>query len=191
MPKLYNKPDDAARALLAQAMAHHDDLAAAGVRVGVVMVDPARSETGEPTGPALGSHHTWADVRLVGRRQRVYTPLDMLIDVDAVRWHELDDPKRVALLDHELTHVEVARGDEGQVIMDVDGRPKLRMIEDDYLLSGFYAVAERHGADAMEVVGARGLWDKGRQLLFPWAQGAQSKRKVRIPVAGGGEGRIS
>ena len=182
MPKLYNKPDDAALALLSQAMVHHHDLDTYGVRVGIIMVDPARSETGEPTGPALGSYSTWAETRLVGHKRRVYTPLDVEIDVDAARWREIDDPKRVALLDHELTHVEVMRGSEGQPQQDVDGRPKLRLIDDDYKLTGFYAVAERHGPNAMEVIGARGLWDRGRQLLFPWAQGVQSKRKVRMPV---------
>jgi hypothetical protein len=64
--------------------------------------------------------------------------------VDAYRWPELDELTQVAVLDHELTHLELVTDDEGTVKYDDYGRPKLRMRLHDICHGWFSEVAKRH-----------------------------------------------
>ncbi len=131
MSKKFSEPTEADEMLLTAAMAQYrPELVAAKARVGLIMVQAVRDQHGQKLGPAL-SHHghsALARVRLVSDRDRVHTPFDVLIEIDADHW-ELEggqDPKqRAALLHHELLHVEVKRNRNNDVLRDDQDRPRI------------------------------------------------------------------
>lgn len=153
MPKTYEKGRPDQIKLLAEVMAeHHPELAELGVRVGLVNVLPACSEDGEPTGPAIkfAGAAVAAQVKLTTPAQRVHVDYDAIVSIDNARWNELSDESRAALLDHELTHLEVAKDKDGVAIITDDLRPKLKTRPDDFIVTGFYEVIKRHGDAALE-----------------------------------------
>lgn len=151
---------------------HHRDLAEAGVRVGARLAFATVDEnTGEPKGPAL-KHHGYpagAIVRIVSHRDRVAGMPDAMIDLDGEAWeNDWDDDRKAAVIDHELTHLEVQYDEDGAVKLDDCHRPKLKMRLHDWELGGFAEIAKRYKEAALEVEGARKMADKYGQMLFPW-----------------------
>lgn len=150
---------------------HYPDLTEAGVTVAVLFAHAPRNETtGEPKGPAL-THANWPAAALVkvnSQKDRVEGKSDATILLDGDQWPDWSDGRKAAVIDHELYHLEVQRDQEGGIKLDDANRPKLKIRPHDWQLSGFAAIAERHGQDAFEVEAARLLKDKHGQLLFPW-----------------------
>ncbi len=84
----------------------------------------------------------------------------MTITIDRFSWKHLDHDHRRALLDHELTHIQV----------DVEKEfPRVTLRAHDFELGGFYEVAERHRAAAPEARVQRQILvrDERGQLLLP------------------------
>lgn len=182
-PKMFHKADDSVMEIVREMIEeHHPDLASVDIRVGVVMVYPALNKDGEPTGHAvsLSGAACAAKIRKVPAKDRVHTPFDVRIEIDADRWSDLPKASRRALIDHELEHVVVRKDDAGTPITDDDLRPKLRLKPDDWVLTGFQCVVDRHGDSALEAMALHTLWDMHGQGLFSWAKDApknnQSKR---------------
>lgn len=142
---------------------HHRDLLEVEVKIGVVMVS-------NPDGPAVthAGAAALAKVRKLNERDRLLTGYDAIIEVDALEYGELSPSRRSALFDHELTHLEIARGTRsGHVKYNADGRPKLQMRPDDWTLTGFADVVERHGTEANEACAIHSLVQK--QMMFPFS----------------------
>lgn len=151
---------------------HHQELEEAGVRVGARFAyAPVNLSTGEPKGEAL-KHHGYAAaavVRIVSHRDRVAGMPDAMIDIDGQAWaDEWNEERRRAILDHELTHLEVVRDEDGAIKLDDCHRPKLKMKLHDWQLGGFADIAKRYKEASIEVEAARAMADKHGQLLFPW-----------------------
>jgi hypothetical protein len=169
MPKTFKPASAADRTLLDQVMReHHFRLRAAEVVVRLVMVSPNRDADGNVRGPAIKVHGAPAAacVRAFGPRERMLVGADAVIDVDAARWFDLERAQQIALLDHELTHLEVFEeededGSPGYRRAAVDGCPVVRMRPDDFVISGFVEVIKRHGQAALE---AQAVADVGRQV---------------------------
>jgi len=173
MPKTYSKPDSKELELLKLAIKNwHPDLEEAKAKIALVMVGPAVNDAGDVTAPAITGQGVAvaARVGLVSPKRRVYMEYDAEIEIDETVWADFDADKRLALLDHELEHVQVRRDRNNAIARDDDLRPKLRLGADDYMLTGFVAVAKRHGGNALEVISLRSLWDEYGQALFPFAQ---------------------
>ena len=83
-------------------------------------------------------------------------------------WERLADARRAALIDHELTHLNLTLDQDGQVKLDDRGRPKLHMRHHDWELTGFQEVCERNGEAAVEVY-EMVRWQEtyGQYALFP------------------------
>lgn len=180
--KVFHKADESVMGVVRDMIReHHPDVEGAGVRVGVIMVEPATNEDGEVVAPAVkfAGAEAVAVCRKVARKMRTLLPYEAIIEVDMNRWQELSDESRAALLDHEITHIEVVRGDDGQVAMDDDLRPKIRLRPDDFILTGFYSVIERHGADALEYQSVSRLIDEHGQRLFAFASAPTKKSSGR------------
>lgn len=96
-----------------------------------------------------------AVVSVVPHKQRADKRADAEILIDQVWWDKANDRQRTALLDHEITHLEIHIDDHGFVKQDDQGRPKLRIRLHDWQLGGFRCIAERYGSDAPEVEMAR------------------------------------
>ena len=106
------------------------------------IVDPAISVNGYP---AL------AKIKINSLEDRVQGKADATITIDGNHWDEWPTPRLDAILDHELTHLELRVDKDGALIRDDCGRPVLRMRRHDFQIGGFHSVAERHKQDAAEV----------------------------------------
>jgi hypothetical protein len=99
----------------------------------------------------LAKHHPELKMR-DGEYVNKRADAEILIDME--QWEKLTDNQRLALLDHEITHLEVQVDDVGLVKTDDQGRPKLKLKLHDWQLGGFRSIAQRYGADAIEVMEA-------------------------------------
>jgi Putative phage metallopeptidase len=112
----------------------------------------------------VGGYPAAAMVKITPLRDRALGVADAVIVVDARWWADHpDELERRALIDHELTHLEVCSDPAGRVTIDGDGelvgkpvsddrgRPKLRIRKHDFVIGGFIEVARRHKQRAVEV----------------------------------------
>lgn len=175
MPTIYQTADADVLNLLARVLAdYHPRLAAADVRVGVLTAY-------NPDGDAVrhGGYAAFAAIKPVSAKDRVPKGYDAELVIDERKWAELHDEQRVALLDHELSHLDVidlspaelkaARAESADAPTwktDDRGRPKLRSVPGDWNAGdGFTQVVARHGLDAVEYANlqhARGRADAAR-----------------------------
>ena len=109
--------------------------------------------------PALshGGYAALATVRIVGLRDRVKGHGDAEIILDGDRLKDLKDKTLEAILDHELTHLELPLDATNQVKRDDVDRPKLKMRRHDHQYGWFDEIAARHGNAAIESMQLRGL----------------------------------
>src|SRR5262249_43515530 len=110
---------------------------------------------------------------------------DLYIFIDANRWEESSERRRAAILSHELRHVDFkleGAKNGGGIKYDVYDRPVIKLVPDDWVLTGFSDVCEWYGEDAVEYQAARGVRKKLVQLGLPFS--AEEDRVVE------GVGRI-
>lgn len=149
----FGLPDEVDRELLERAVAEwHKELGEAGVRVGMLF---ASAEDG----PAVKhhGHPALASIRVVPLKDRLTKGYDAEMLVDRGWWDGGTEAHRLALLDHELSHLELKRekpkvpGQVGPVLLDDLGRPRLKLRRGDWNPGdGFAAVVARHGEFASE-----------------------------------------
>lgn len=169
---IYERDEDGRIAEIAAEVCrkYHGELEAAGVRVDYLFAHAKTDKNGDPVGAALklGGYHAAAIVRVVGLKDRVKGHGDAEVIVDGDRWDEWSEERKAAILDHELTHLELIVDEDG-VKRDDYGRPRLRCRLHDRQFGWFDAVARRHGPDAVEVEQAANLVDdlELRQLYLP------------------------
>lgn len=180
MPTIFGLPDPEDTDLLTRARdAWHPDLRVNGVRVQMIF---AETEDGSPA----VKHHGYpalATVRVVPLKDRITKGYDAEMLVDRAFWNLAGERGRLALIDHELSHIEVKKREEkppkgtrrkpGEpvplvVCLDDLGRPKLKLKKGDWNPGdGFGDVVARHGDAASE------FEDLRRAFLF--AQKAKDK----------------
>lgn len=154
----------------------HEELRCHKVKVVALFVYDEDSD-GEPTGTALtmNGYPAAAVVRLTSLKERAHKLGDVELLIDGARWDKLDEQQRIALIDHELTHVRVRTEREtGELLTDAQGRPKLRMRRHDIQIGGFNDVIERHGRAALEAIGIAHATARHAQLLLEWAESIDS-----------------
>jgi hypothetical protein len=98
-----------------------------------------------------------AVISIIPYKQRVDKRADAEIIIDAERWKKFSQRTRRALLDHEITHLEFKIDDDGFVQTDDAGRPKLRLRDHDWDVTGFRSIAQRYGDDSIDVMNLRQL----------------------------------
>lgn len=106
---------------------HKRHLLEAGVRVYLLAAYGPRAKDGSLKGPAIkhGGYAARGVTRIVPVKLRVAGLGDVEVVLDGDRWTELAYEEQLALIDHELTHVDLVLDDESPVLDDA-GRPKLR-----------------------------------------------------------------
>ncbi len=99
--------------------------------------------------------------------QRVDKRADAQILICLKSWESLTDNQRRALIDRAITSLQVEKDENGFIITDDAGRPKLSLRLPDYRMSGFRSIAKRYGADAIEVMDAQ-QWERdfGQDVLL-------------------------
>ena len=165
MTKTYERQiDNEVTALVAAVRReNHRYLEGADVAVDVLMVSDIDDESGEVLAALkLHGYPAQATIKIVGPAQRALGQGDALMTLDFVSWRELPPAARRALIDHELTHLEVVCGKKGEIKRDDSGRPKLKMRLHDYEIGGFREVIERHGKTAPEVITAKACAENGQ-----------------------------
>lgn len=150
---------------------YHPELFNLEVTVDCLIAYGTRNETGFLTSPALTKNGVQCAglVRITNLKDRVkgMADVEMLIDGD-----QLDDWNREelsAIIDHELTHVELNTDKEGNPRGDDIGRPQLKLRKHDYEFGFFNSVARRHGESSAECRNCR-QWlemDQTVQLYLP------------------------
>jgi len=85
---------------------------------------------------------------------------DLLITIDEGQWKGTTRARKLALLDHELSHakLKMKKNEHGgeELARDALGRPLLKMVPGDWASSdGFADVVKRHGEAAAEYQSAR------------------------------------
>ena len=162
MPATYSTADQDILDRLAEVMrSFHRPLYDAGVRVGVLL---AASDTGHAV--THGGYPALATIKVVSLKDRVHKQTDAELVIDSREWDELPGASRDALLDHELSHLELKKYGYSPVLTadreptgetqihferdDLD-RPKLTSVKGDWNTGdGFAAVIARHGRAAVE-----------------------------------------
>lgn len=145
-----------------------------GIRLCILMA----LTSADDDGPAVKVHGypAYACVSIIPYKQRVDKRADVEIIVDAKAWEDLTDRRRRALLDHEITHVEVVRDSHGFIKTDDLGRPKLALKNHDWQLGGFRVIAQRYQEDAIDVIEAKKFKDTFGDVAMP-----EAKRESLIP----------
>lgn len=170
MPTTWETCDDKTERMIKKMMReHHPKLVEAEVTFKALF---AQAGDDEPPPLKLNGYPCAAIVKKTSARDRVGGKADFEIAIDAVQWADLTDESKLALVDHELEHVEVMRKPEskgGGIIYDCAGRPKLGLKLHDWQIGGFATIAKRHGEHALEVIAARNFQDNYGQYVFGFA----------------------
>jgi hypothetical protein len=164
--------DDTMRMLKEVADEYHAVLGEEGVTVSILMAHAAIGDDGDPKGPALKHHGVpaFATIRRTTLKQRVAGMADAEMTIDGDRWPHMPVAQRRAIIDHELTHLDLVIKEDG-LERDDHGRPKLRLRPHDVEVGWFYEVAERHGDDSQERQQARAIaMDQHGQVLFSFVE---------------------
>jgi hypothetical protein len=151
--KIYEKASPEIHELVKRVMqTYHAQLFDLAVKVAATMV--SKFDADDQLLPCLRLHgnSVFAMIHLVRGSQRVHVNHDAEILIDAFTWTNASEETQIAVIDHELEHVVIAKDRLGVVKKDDNGHVKLRMKADDYALTGFYAVVERHGVNSAECI---------------------------------------
>ena len=152
--------------LIVKAMGEwHGDLKAAGVTVDAIFARKFDSDE-EPV-PAVTAHGATAaaKIAITSLQDRARGLKDAKLTIDGNVWDGLNAQSRIALIDHELEHLNA--GEE----RDDLGRPKLKMSKHDYVLAGFFSIIDRHGQAAIEHREMTNFQGEHGQLFLPGING--------------------
>jgi len=180
MGKSYRKGEGEDLALLMEVIhQHHAELEREKVRPALILIDPELAEDGQPKAPVFKSDGDSAvgRVRPASAIERLLGKYDLRIEIDGYVWETLSEEQQRALLDHELTHLEIKRDAEGTIKRNADGTPRFMRRAHDWHLTGFREVVARHGRHALEAMDLRELHSNHGQLLFGFLEEAPPVEK--------------
>lgn len=126
----------------------------------------------EATEPVLmhGGYPAQAVCRITPVRDRALGVADAVIVIDRSNWLSLNVRERIALLDHEIHHLErVVDEDTELPKCDAVDRPKLRIRKHDRQLGWFDVIAQRHGDASAEVRQAKQMIAETGQMYFDFS----------------------
>lgn len=175
MAKIYEKGRGEVVDLVNEIMKeHHPQLYAHDVTVDILFI--GESDKNGVLVPTLkhDGYSAAATVKSNSIKDRCLGLSDAVITVDMATWKDLSDIKRRALLDHEITHLQLVPIEKGSMIMKTDdlGRPKLKMRLHDWQLGGFTSIAQRYKDDALEVEAVHASRDEYGQYFWDWSANA-------------------
>lgn len=139
-------------------VAYHPELDSHGVRVGLEFASVSDESRAKGRGAVrLHGRNCHAVVRITNERERRYGAPDAVVTFDRHSWDANGADWRDAVLDHELTHLEIATAPDGTAKLDRQLRPKLKMRLHDVEVGWFREVAARHGLASEEVRQVRSM----------------------------------
>jgi hypothetical protein len=146
----------------------HAPLLKSGVRIDYVFAFATRDREGNATEVPIKCRgfKVLGQVRVIKPKDRAQGRGDAEILLDGDHWENIDDAERMAILDHELYHLEVVEKD-GKPKLDFLKRPVLRLRHHDHEFGWFAEVAKRNGRHSIEQKVAKGLMDMFGQYYWP------------------------
>ena len=87
--------------------------------------------------------------------------VEIRLDGDLIK--HMDEEQILALMDHEVTHIQVRENKDGEILFDDLGRPKIDLRKHDHEFGWFDEVAQRWGESSMEVKQAKQLVNQIRE----------------------------
>lgn len=167
---------------LAAVMEHyHPHLRDAGLAVEILRAYAPRDDNDDPVGPALKLHgyECCATIKILDLKNRVAGRGDAELLLDGDNLDTWSEDQLRAILDHELTHLELRVDDHGGVQRDDFGRPLLRIRKHDRQFGWFDCVALRHGMNSVEMQQATQITSVAelRQLYLPGMSQVMAKQK--------------
>lgn len=162
MPHLIEKcEDEEAQELLSEAMTEfHSSLSDGDVEIGLLAARRAKKKSGEwVPGPvlALRGFACCATVQITKLKDRAMGMPDAVITLNWEWWGRALKSARLAVMDHELQHLELAVDHEGGTKLDSLNRPVLVMRKHDWEFGGFMEIVARHGISAVEALAVKGV----------------------------------
>lgn len=150
-------------------VSEHTPLQTHGVRINLLFAYADLDTRGNPTGPAVMAqgYPAHALVRLTSYKDRVKGLGDCEMIIDHAFWEEQPVEVRKALLDHELTHIQVVFDEYDRPQKDKAGRPKLKLRKHDFQVGWFDSVAKRNGVFSIESQQATTFFVQRGQLYLP------------------------
>lgn len=154
MPTTYEKADVNTELFVQEVMGkYHKHLADIGLTLNVLFAYGARNKDGEQTKPAIvvGGYPALACIKVNKLEDRVAGLADATMIFDGDSWNDHERERQVAIIDHELEHIELKQDRKGVVKTDDVGRPLFGLKKHDIYVTGFRSVAERHREVSVEV----------------------------------------
>lgn len=166
MSKSYQQTNelDAMIAKLIEEKPYHKDLHVTGATVQVLFYH------GGDIAPLTHRGVTcFACIELVPLKYRTLGLLDATIIIDWEQWKTMDELRQIALVDHELYHLQIKKLKDGSNATDDLGRPKMFMRPHDIEIGWFVEIAKEHKEASIEVMQATSMATTYRQQLFRFA----------------------
>lgn len=154
---------------------------AKSVAIDSLVVYGPRNKDGDQTGPAIQVHgrDAYACIRVSKLEERVAGRGDAIMWIDGDNWRSWPEETLIAIIDHELPHLELATEPKtGEIQLDDAGHVKLKLRQHDFQVGWFDEVAERHALHSIEVMQATMLVGS-RQMYFPGFDVIPRSRKRR------------
>ena len=142
---------------------YHDELHNAGVTVDAMFAYDANGE--HPV--KHGGYPALAYIKITSLKNRIKGMADAEITIDGDAYNAMNELQRIALIDHELHHLIIARDKEDNIKFDDASRPKLKIRKHDYQMGWFRDIAIRHKENSPEVYQAKMLWLADANTFFP------------------------
>lgn len=167
---------------------YHAPLRDAEVKVDCMFAFATTDDNGDIVGAPVKLHgyQCLAIIRIVNLRDRTAGQGDAQIIIDGDKWPEMSDEERDALIDHELTHLELRTDKDGLVVRDDLNRPKLRLRKHDHQFGWFDSIARRHGGASIEIKQWNEFQESRRQMWLkfeddPEPDYVEPKAEVKEP----------
>jgi hypothetical protein len=147
----------------------HKPLVVVGVEIDFVFARADVDEKGKLVNDALTKNGIKAlgITRKMPLKDRAMGRGDAEVALDGDWWIKATAEQQAALLDHELTHLEVKSDKHGNVKYDDLGRPQLNLRKHDIEVGWFKCIAERHGEASLERIQAKAIMDNAGQYFWP------------------------
>lgn len=172
MSTTYREAGDLIKALADKVMQQsHPELVKDHVTISTIIASRESEEEGDMVALRLHGLPVAAKTSITSLADRARGIADAKLMIDNYAWSRLSDARKLALLDHELEHLALrtikptkknhyASGTK----FDDLGRPCLKIRPHDWEITGFQAVAERHGDSSIEAMQFAAFRDEHGQL---------------------------
>lgn len=162
---------------------YHSEIAQAQVQIGLIFVSDFDKD--ENPIPAIKLHGAFAAgcISLINGVNAVFNPNQCQIQIDKLYWDNASEEVRLALVDHELEHLELVKDKNGITVTDDRNRAKIKLKPDDFVLTGFMSVVRRHGPHAVEAQSVTNVYTQMHPVLLEFQTAAARLKETVIADA--------